>query len=212
MMPARLSARSFVRLLALSALGLAPTLAPAQSPNGVVFAPMLPGDEEAVTAMDGYCPVCIAEKKKKEWVPGDAKFASVVDGKRYLFPSAEVKAMFDADPAKYVPAAGGDCVVCMVEKHERMAGSAKHTARYKGRLFMFPSDEVKEMFLANPAKYAAADLAYGGDCAVCMVDMKHKNPGKPEFTAIYGGKRYLFPNDEKRQEFLADPMKYAEAM
>jgi YHS domain-containing protein len=209
-MSAALSPRSLVRVLALAAISLAPVAAIAQKPDGVMFAPMLPGDEEAVTAMEGFCPVCILEKK--EWVPGDKKFASVVDGMRYLFTSAEVKAMFDADPAKYLPVAGGDCVVCRVEKREKMAGSTKHSARYQERLFLFPSDEVKQMFLADPAKYASADLAYGGDCAVCMVDMKHKNPGKPEFMVIHGGMRYLFPSDKERQEFLADPMKYVERM
>lgn len=32
--------------------------------------------------------------------------------------------------------------------------------------------------------------------------------GKPEFTVIHKGLRYLFPSAEKRQQFLANPGKY----
>src|SRR5262249_13347812 len=40
-------------------------------------------------------------------VKGNAKFTSEYDGAKYLFASAEHKALFDRDPAKYAPAYGG---------------------------------------------------------------------------------------------------------
>lgn len=167
----------------------------AQSPQGDV-------------GLDGYCPVCIIEMKK--WEKGDPRFSTVYDGTTYHFPGEKQKAMFDANPEKYAPAAGGDCVVCKAEMGASMPGKVDFAALQAGRLFLFPSQKEKDVFLANPAKYAQADLAYGGNCAVCKVNYDHDNPGADEFATYYQGKRYLFPNEDLRQAFLADPMKYAE--
>ena len=189
------------------------SVAVAQSSNRAAaapraFTPTLPGEATAETALDGHCAVCVA--MDKGWVKGDPNISSVVDGKRYHFPSHDVKATFDADPAKFVPAAGGDCVVCQVDRGHKMAGSVRHSARYRGRLYLFSGDEQKQAFVANPAKYANADLAYNGDCAVCHVSMNKRVAGSAEHTAVFRGKRYQFPSEKERQAFLADPAKYAE--
>ncbi|MEN0110461.1 MAG: hypothetical protein AAF805_07020 [Planctomycetota bacterium] len=198
-----------MRALALSALVLtAATAAHAQSGRPFTIEAQLPGGENVETALDGHCPVCIVEMKA--WKRGDERFASVYDGRRYLFPSAKERAIFDADPAKYAPAAGGDCVVCRVEMGKSVPGSARFAARYDGRVYLFPGDEQRQTFLADPERYATADLAYDGDCAVCRVDMKHRMAGNEAHTAVHDGKRYLFPSDRERQVFLANPMKYAE--
>ncbi len=192
-------------------LGLAPlSIAAAQTgTHARTFNATLPGQAGPVTdALDGYCAVCVV--MDKGWVKGDPNHASIVDGKRYLFPNADVKAMFDAEPAKFIPAAGGDCVVCSVEMGHKMPGSVQFSAKYDGRLYLFPDNKAKEMFLANPAKYAKADLAYGGNCAVCQVKMGHKMPGNADHAVIYDGKRYLFPSDREKQAFLAEPAKFAE--
>lgn len=191
-------------------LSLTPlTLAQAQPGTGRSFTATLPGQEAVTTALDGYCAVCVV--MDKGWVKGDPKFASVVDGKRYLFPNAEVKDVFDADPAKYIPAAGGDCVVCQVDMGKaHMPGSVKFAAKHDGRLFLFPDEKTKQMFLSNPAKYATADLAYGGDCSVCQVDLGKRMPGSEKHTVVYDGKRYRFPSDKERQAFLANPTRYVE--
>lgn len=58
-------------------------------------------------AIDGYCPVAyfLADKPLK----GSSEFVSSYEGKDYLLVSEEAKSVFDADPAKYVPAFGGTC-------------------------------------------------------------------------------------------------------
>lgn len=171
------------------------------------FSATLPGQTAPVVeALDGYCAVCIV--MDKGWVKGDPRHASVVDGKRYLFPSADVKAMFDAEPAKFIPAGGGDCVVCSVDMGHKMAGSVQFSAKYEGRLFLFPDEKAKQRFLANPAKYANSDLAYDGNCSVCQIEMGKKMPGSAEHTVIFEGKRYQFPSDKEKQVFLANPTKY----
>ncbi len=158
-------------------------------------------------AMEGYCPVCIVGMKK--WVKGSPAFQAKYDGKTYYFPGDKQRAMFLADPAKYVPALGGDCTVCLAKMGKRVPGSIRHAAMSNQRLFLFPSAAQQQEFLANSAKYLDTDLAFGGKCAVCLVEMKKDVPGKPEFSAYYRGMRYLFPSEKQRGMFLANPAKYA---
>ena len=61
--------------------------------------------------LNGYCPVSLAEDTK--WVLGKAAFAVTVDGHTYWLASTAHRERFQAEPAKYVPAMHGDCVVCL---------------------------------------------------------------------------------------------------
>ncbi|RMF40320.1 MAG: hypothetical protein D6753_11925 [Planctomycetota bacterium] len=144
----------------------------------------------------------------KKWVKGDPRYTVTYDGKTYMFPGEEQRQMFLKDPAKYVPAMGGYCTVCKVEMNKAVPGSVYYAAIHKGRLYLFPGEEQKQMFLKNPAKYANADLALGGNCPVCRVEMKQENPGKPQYTVFFKNMRYQFPNVEHRDMFLKNPAKY----
>ena len=161
----------------------------------------------ASIALDGYCAVCIIEMKK--WVRGTAEHQVTFDGKVYFFPGADQKQMFLAAPAKYVPALGGDCTVCYAKMGQRMPGSLYHAAFFRDRLFLFPGADQKAEFVNQPAAYADVDLAMGGNCAVCQVEMNQAVAGDPQFTVIHQGMRYLFPGAKQRDMFLADPAKYA---
>jgi len=158
-------------------------------------------------ALDGDCPVCLVKMNKK--VKGDPSYAAVHDGVRYLFPGSEQKEMFESNPTSFTPALGGDCVVCKVEMNESVAGSAEFQTVHNGRLYLFPGQEQLDMFKKNPSKYADADLALGGKCAVCKVEMNKDVPGKAELAVDYQGKRYLFPDVKTRGMFMANPGKYA---
>ncbi len=57
--------------------------------------------------LQGYDPVAYFTDGKP--VKGTPQFTSVYNGARYQFASAEHKAMFDAEPAKYEPQFGGFC-------------------------------------------------------------------------------------------------------
>ncbi|MGB9620176.1 MAG: hypothetical protein ACPL7K_07175, partial [Armatimonadota bacterium] len=160
----------------------------------------------APLALEGYCPVSILEIKK--WVKGHPAYQAVYDGQTYLFANAQAKQTFESDPAKYVPALGGDCVVAFVKTGKRVRGNIRHAALHNGRLFLFSTLEAKNMFLTEPDKYANADLALGGFCPVCAAGGS-KTPGNPEIATFYKGVRYLFPSKELRAEFLAHPEKYA---
>ncbi len=162
------------------------------------------------TALDGYCAVCLVKMNKL--VQGDARFSSVFDGKTYLFPGTEQKRMFDADPSAYVPAAGGDCVVCKVKNGENVAGKPEFHVVHDGRLFLFPSDKQRRMFKNNPQEYADADLAIDGNCPVCLVKSNKVMAGKPEYVSVHDGRRYLFPSPKQKAMFEADPGAFTPAL
>lgn len=66
-------------------------------------------------ALKGYDPVAYFTDGKP--VKGDAAFVSTYGGARYQFSSAEHKAAFDANPAKYAPAFGGFCAYAASQGH-----------------------------------------------------------------------------------------------
>lgn len=161
----------------------------------------------APVALDGSCAVCLVMNQKV--VKGNAEHSVVFDGQTYLFPTAEAKKMFVANPAKYVPALNGDCSVCFAH-HDgvRNPGKIDHLSFYQGRVFLFPNPQIKSIFDQSPQKYADVDLACDGKCIVCKVDGGKDVPGKLEFTAIYKGLRYQFPSAAVMQKFQANPAKY----
>lgn len=163
-----------------------------------------PADERP--AMDGYCPVCIMEMGK--WEMGSPEHEAVYDGQSYRFPTAGVMTKFQANPAKYVPALGGDCTVCLAKGGKRMPGSLKHAAIYQGRMYLFPSEREKQMFRQTPQEFANIDLAMNGDCAVCQVMAGKQVAGRPEFSEYHNGMRYLFPSVKEQQMFRESPGKY----
>ena len=156
--------------------------------------------------LEGYCPVCIVDANK--WVKGSPEHQSTYDGVTYYFPEEAIKEKFLANPAKYVPALGGDCIVCYAKLGKRVPGSVNHSARYENRLFLFPGAEQQQAFLSTPKEFANVDLALDGDCAVCQVHANKRVAGKPEFTEIKNGFRYLFMSDREQAEFRKDPAQY----
>jgi len=145
----------------------------------------------------------------KKWVKGNPNIQATYDGKTYYFPSSDQKEMFLVDPAKYVPALGGDCTVCLAKMDKRVPGTVHHAALANDRLFLFPSGEQKQEFLANQAKYLDIDLALGGKCAVCRVEINKDVPGNPEIAEYHQGFRHRFPTAKQREMFRANPAKYA---
>ena len=161
---------------------------------------------QATLALEGYCPVSVVEMRK--WVKGHPAYQSVFDGHLYRFANADGKAMFDANPAKYVPALGGDCTVALVKMGKRVPGNIRHASIREGRLFLFSNADGHKMFQANPAAYVNADLALDGNCAVCAANMGKSVAGRPDIVAIHNGLRYLFPSEELRDQFLASPERF----
>ena len=102
--------------------------------------------------LEGHCPVCIVKAKK--WMKGNPEIQTNYDGVTYHFPNEAIKKTFLANPEKYVPALGGDCIVCYAKAGKRVQGDIRHATSHSGRLYLFPSDREKQAFLAAPEKFA----------------------------------------------------------
>ncbi len=101
--------------------------------------------------LGGHCPVGYAMGKQ---VFGDPKYASEYQGVTYYNSSAEAKAMFDKEPAKYVEAVKykGYCAtgLAMGKKLESDPGIF---TKVDGKIYFFSSKEAKGMFDKEPQKY-----------------------------------------------------------
>lgn len=160
----------------------------------------------APLALEGYSAVSIHDAR--QWVRGTPEHQLVFDGHTYYFPTEQEKQAFSDRPSTYVPVLGGDCVVALAKMGKRIPGNIRSALFHDRRLFLFANDKAKQMFAAQPQAYANADLAFGGHCPVCRLDMRQAVPGKPDLTVYYTGLRYRFPTDKQRALFLANPEKY----
>lgn len=166
--------------------------------------------QAAEPALQGNCAVCLVEAGKI--VAGSEKHAVTFDRQVYYFPSDKEKQMFLANPAKYAPALGGDCVVCRANMGVRMPGKAEFAVIHNGRAYLFPSGKEAEAFKADPKRFENIDLALRGHCSVCIIMAKKWVPGKTEIVSVYDGLRYFFPGVEEKKAFEADPAKYTAAL
>jgi YHS domain-containing protein len=104
------------------------------------------------TGLMGYCPVVLRDER--ELVPASAEFSSMFAGREYQFSSAEAKRTFDANPRLYVPAVGGQDVVQLADGESGVPGSLAHATWYRGRLYLFASNETLQQFVAAPSRFA----------------------------------------------------------
>jgi YHS domain-containing protein len=81
---------------------------------------------------------------------------------------------------------GHDPVAYQTEEKPVM-GSDEFTAEYNGATYKFASAENRDMFTADPEKYAPA---YGGFCAFGTTFSK-KVPGDPQAFKVVDGKLYI---------------------
>lgn len=51
----------------------------------------------------------------------------------------------------------GNCAVALIEKGELVPGDPEIATEHKGHTYAFPAEEAREMFLAEPEKYAIAE-------------------------------------------------------
>ena len=101
---------------------------------------------ETVIPLEGLDPVMLSQGKE---VQGDTKFTVTRGQFQYLFASAENKATFEKDPARYEIQLNGHCA--------RMGAptGANPDLYYvhNGRIYIFGSEECQTLFKAAPEKY-----------------------------------------------------------
>lgn len=84
-------------------------------------------------------------------IKGDQKFESTFQGAKYWFSSAENKALFDANPAKYAPLYGGFCAVAVTEGNLRPVQVWTHEIT-KGYLVVNHNAKAKGIWDRNSGK------------------------------------------------------------
>ncbi len=104
-------------------------------------------------ALGGKCPVALVEMNKQ--MDGKADLTSTYQGFEYHFAMADAKKMFDAAPEKYAIQMNGACVVCKAEG-KTAQGDPSNFAVYDKKIYIFPSAQIKDMFIGDPAKYLKA--------------------------------------------------------
>ncbi|MEM8873221.1 MAG: YHS domain-containing (seleno)protein [Planctomycetota bacterium] len=94
-------------------------------------------------AINGYDPVAYSEMGEPK--KGNFQIASTHDGATYWFVSEKHKALFDADPEKYLPQYGGYCAYGVAIG--RKFNADPHTwAIIDGKLYLNLNDQIAEVF------------------------------------------------------------------
>ena len=102
-------------------------------------------------AMQGYDPVAFFTQHKP--VKGLAQFRSAYKGAKYLFASADDKALFDKAPSKYEPQFGGYCAYG-VSRGNRAPIKIEAWQIANDRLLMQYDLDIKDAFKPGPARHA----------------------------------------------------------
>jgi YHS domain-containing protein len=154
----RRSVRRIVGLLAIGALSslLGCAAINAQNPSGAlkpVNAHVVDGTSSVM--LKGHDVVSYFTQNKHAM--GSPQFASLYEGVNFYFASAEHKALFDKEPAKYIPQYGGYCADGIVYGIP-WGGDANTWIMREGKLYIFGGQSSKDAFELDPAaNYVLAD-------------------------------------------------------
>lgn len=102
--------------------------------------------EQPREALDGTDPVLLIQGKD---VLGQTRFKAVHEGFEYLFASAETKAEFETNPAKYAIQLGGLCA----RMGRTASGNPSDYLVHEGKIYIFGSDACHKVFAAAPSKF-----------------------------------------------------------
>lgn len=152
------SLRRFAALLAIAGLaGLVGCAAiNAQNPGGSITPVNAHADEQSKRVMlKGHDVVAYFTTGKH--APGNPQISSDYQGITFRFASAEHKALFDKDPAKYQPEYGGYCANGIVYGIP-WGGDPDSFMMFNGKLYMFGGQGSRDGFLIDvPKNLALAD-------------------------------------------------------
>lgn len=97
----------------------------------------------APVALHGSDPVALLEYGTDQ--TGTAAHTSVHAGAAYYFTSADNKAAFDADPARFLPQNGGFCTFG-VSVGKKFDGDPRYHSVIDGKLYVFLNEEIYNMY------------------------------------------------------------------
>lgn len=102
-------------------------------------------------ALDGYCPVQL--KKNREWIKGAAEWIVEYQQQQYRLSSLADKQEFERQPESFVPRLLGCDPVTMWETDRALPGSTEFAAFFNDELYLFTSEQNREMFRIDPERY-----------------------------------------------------------
>jgi YHS domain-containing protein len=148
-------------VLLTTTLGCGGSSPPATTPTTAPAADrVLVNVDDAGVALHGHDAVAYVADSAA--VKGTSDHASTHAGATYWFASAEHKATFDADPAKYAPRFGGYCAYAAAQN--RLSNTEPDQFKVQdGHLLLFTNAEFHRLFDQDPpGNLAAADKNWPG--------------------------------------------------
>ena len=98
--------------------------------------------------------ICLVELVENgRLAEGNPAFQQVYRGRQICFSSSAAKNAFDQNPEKYWPALNGVCPVELSMNKQRVDGSPQLGAVYRGKLWLFSTQEARLEFASGPQKY-----------------------------------------------------------
>jgi YHS domain-containing protein len=117
---------------------------------------------ETVIPLEGLDPVMLSQGKE---VQGDMKYKVTRGQFQYIFASAENKATFEKDPARYEIQLEGHCA----RMGAPTTGNADLYFVHNGRIYIFGSDECQTLFKTAPEKYLEVPAALKSAPTAAMI-------------------------------------------
>ena len=110
-------------------------------------------DRFGMKGLKGFCPVTLRDQR--ELLDARPEFHFTHRSQKFHFASEEARNRFEAEPSLYAPAAYGADVVSLGRDKDVVEGTLDFAAWYKGRLYLFSTQENYEVFVKSPVTYAS---------------------------------------------------------
>jgi YHS domain-containing protein/thiol-disulfide isomerase/thioredoxin len=103
----------------------------------------------------------------------------------------------------------GFCLVSLLDANKLRRGDASLTAEYRGQTVCFASDEFRQRFLRNPARFWPVA---NGNCLVTSNDRHEDSLGDPRAGVRWQGRLWFFADRERQQQFLRSPSRFSRSL
>jgi hypothetical protein len=153
--PARITMATLLAALALGGCTMMPSVDASSYPRKPLNA--APVGHDAAVLLEGVDPVAYQTVGLQAY--GQLQFQSLHGGVSVRFTSAAHKALFDANPQKYLPAYGGLCANGMVYGIPRLGDPAMWRV-IDGKLHLFEDRAARDAFLLDTARHRQLADAY----------------------------------------------------
>jgi len=107
------------------------------------------------------------------------------------------------------PSFGGLCLPAVGETRTLIQGKPQFASTYRGKTLFFSSEEYRQKFQANPAKYWPM---LDGTCPVTLAEQGTVMEGRLEYAAMFRDKVWVTSSPEQMKKFVASPARIVDAI